>query len=71
MSQVHNVQDASGDVVRYGPLGVVYTVRAAAPTNGAAGFATGCTWTNRNGTVGGIEYKNVGTNTSAVWVNTV
>lgn len=67
MSQVHNIQDATGDVVRHGNIGVSYTVRTVAPTNAAAGFETGCHWINRNGTAGAILYINEGTNASAVW----
>jgi hypothetical protein len=39
------------------------------PTNGIAGFAPGALFQNWKGTVGSVLYVNVGTATSATWVN--
>ena len=39
------------------------------PTNGIAGFATGCLFLNFKGGVGTSLYVNQGTQTSATWLN--
>lgn len=39
------------------------------PTNGASGYAPGCLWQNMAGSAGSVLYVNIGTNTSATWLN--
>lgn len=67
------LQDASGvlAVQRGGgsAAGILDIVQATTPTNADAGYAVGCTWRNTAGAAGTSIYVNVGSNTSATWVN--
>lgn len=69
MSRRHELQDATGVLASIRPDGFVDVVKRTTPTNTDAGYATGCLWRNLAGTVGSVLYVNVGTNTSATWVN--
>lgn len=69
MSRRHDIQDGTGVVERLAPVGELQHWARTTPTNTASGFATGCIWHNIAGTVGSVLYVNVGTNTSAIWVN--
>lgn len=71
MSERHRVQDQTGVVVLSDGILISDIITNVAPTNGQLGFQIGCTFTNKLGTVGGIYYVNVGTTTSATWVNIV
>lgn len=63
------LQDATGVILRKPPVGVLKQIATTTPTNGQAGFATGCVWVNTSGTAGSIYYINTGTNTSSTWTN--
>lgn len=49
--------------------GTSSTAVTGVPTAGIAGFAPGALFLNFKGTVGSVLYVNVGTNTSATWLN--
>lgn len=68
MSRRHDIQDASGVITRYNPFGIIQAWGASAPTNGNPGFAKGCDFYNLGGATGTLRYVNVGSNTSATWV---
>lgn len=44
------------------------TLSSGVPTNGSTGFLPGATWQNYRGSTGSVFYINVGTVTSAIWV---
>lgn len=69
MSRRHDVQSGDGTIVAEGPARALYVVKNTTPTNGVAGFGTGCFWINRQGTAGTIFYVNTGTVTSTTWLN--
>ena len=50
-------------------VGILRAVAATTPTASAAGYAIGCTWQNTAGTAGTILYVNIGTSSSATWLN--
>lgn len=51
--------------------GIYFASGESAPTASAAGFAPGCIFINRGGSVGSLVYANTGTNSSATWTNIV
>jgi hypothetical protein len=44
-------------------------VTTGVPTNGISGYAPGCLFINSIGSAGSLVYTNVGTSTSATWLN--
>ena len=66
--QRHDIQDATGVVVRKPNVGIMQVVSATTPTNGQAGYGPGCLWQNHSGSAGTVLYVNTGTNTSTTWV---
>lgn len=69
MSERHRIQDATGCVVDYEPIGKMWIVSTTAPVNGQAGFAPGCFYTVPNAAAGAIFWLNTGTNLSSTWLN--
>lgn len=69
MSRRHDLQDATGVIAAITPAQQVIVVKKTTPTNTDKGYATGCIWINYTGGVGTALYVNVGSNTSATWVN--
>jgi hypothetical protein len=67
--QVHTVQDATGQVSRIPPDGILDIVKRVAPTDTDPGYAVGCFWRNLAGAPGGILWVNIGSTTSANWMN--
>lgn len=68
MSRRHDVQDGTGIIERYPPVGNLQVYGAGPPTNGQAGFVPGCTYQNISATLAGtFLYVNTGTSTSSVW----
>lgn len=50
-------------------LGYLLAWDTTTPTNGLANFAPGCIFQNVAGSVGSLVYVNVGSKTSATWLN--
>jgi hypothetical protein len=50
-------------------FGDAYVVSNTTPTDGVANYMTGCLWINRSGSPGSVLYVNIGSNTSANWLN--
>jgi len=67
MSKRHDIQEATGVVMRLAPVGVMYIIASTTPTASAAGFGHGCVWVNTAGGANTTFYVNTGTNTSATW----
>lgn len=71
MSRRHDAQDNTGILERVPQRGTVQAWAATTPTNGAVGYAPSCLWHNVTspGVLGTILYVNVGSLTSATWLN--
>ena len=67
MSRRHEIQDATGVVMRVPPYGVMYVILPTTPTASQAGFGHGCVWVNTAGSTNTTFYVNTGSNTSATW----
>lgn len=68
MSSRHNLQDATGDVLRHPTQGVLWIVLPRAPVNTTDAAAPGCIWQNPTGAAGLRVYVNEGTFAASVWV---
>lgn len=62
-------QDGTGVIEDDGKNNITRVQANTTPTDGVAGYATGCEWFNRSGPAGSIYYINQGTITSATWIN--
>ena len=65
MSACHRVQDASGVVARDQIGNVLIVCGNTVPTDGTAGYATGCLFIKLNGGAGTSMYANEGTSASS------
>ncbi len=69
MSERFRIQDATGVIGDYEPIGKFWAYGSAVPTNAQAGFATGCIYQVLGATAGtGRLWINEGSNTSTIWV---
>lgn len=64
MSQLHILQDATGNVIKDGAVGMDYAILSTVPTDGSAGWGRGAIVKDRDGAAGAQVYINEGTVTS-------
>lgn len=64
MSQLHILQDATGNVIKDGNVGIDYAILSTVPTDGTGGWGRGAIVKDRDGSAGSQVYINEGTITS-------
>jgi hypothetical protein len=64
MSAIHDVQDATGGVVRHRPYGFEMVSLTSVPVDGTAGYAPGCMLIVPTGSAGSCQYINNGSLTA-------
>ena len=64
MSQLHILQDATGNVIKDGNVGIDYAILSTVPTDGTGGWGRGAIVKDRDGAAGAQVYINEGTVTS-------
>ncbi len=69
MSSRFRLQDATGDILMTDNINRLLVRRTTTPAGSESGYDIGCIWINTSGTVGTILYVNVGTGSSATWLN--
>lgn len=69
MSRRYDVQSAEGVLHDYRGYGVVEIAQSGKPVNGVVGYSPGALWHNMTGGPGTCLYVNIGTFTSAQWIN--
>ena len=67
MSHRINLQDATGVYLYVPNVGIMGIVGSGAPTNGQAGYGTGCIYNRTDGGSNTSIYVNEGSNTSTTW----
>lgn len=69
MSECFKLQSSDGRVVLSDGLLESFKIYSTAPSNGVSGYQIGCIWVYKLGSPGSIFWINVGSITSAVWLN--
>lgn len=69
MSQRQKLQDASGILEYTDGILTTKKIVSSAPAGGEVNYQVGAMWINKGGSAGNIIFFNVGTTSSATWLN--